>query len=345
VPALATRVNGMRPSTTWLLAGCALFLIVSLVSIVGAAYRDARLEAGATPSPARRRQAWAVMAGTLIFCGVALWLGNFWWASEEDNYRHNIYKPLNLAAIRRGNQLHLQLHDPGWLKLRKLDDLVPDHGHLMHLFLVRMPGLDRMAHIHPDMTATGRFSVDLPTMDSGRYALYADIVHENGLAETAVATLDMPPIIGAPLQGDDSEAIVPPLKNAQDSSEYPLDEGIRMVWELPSSEIRTKRPELFTFEVHNATGDRVEDLEPYMGMAGHAEFIRSDGEVFAHVHPSGSAAMAAMMLAQPTHSMAMPMDLVFPYGIPSAGRYRVFVQIKRHGQIETAAFDFTSYDR
>jgi hypothetical protein len=57
-----------------------------------------------------------------------------------------------------------------------------------------------------------------------------------------------------------------------------------------------------------------------------------------------------MLLAQmpPAHDMSMmtmPQELTFPYGIPSAGRYRVFVQIKRHGQIQTAYFDFTSYDR
>jgi hypothetical protein len=48
------------------------------------------------------------------------------------------YKPLALSAsLENANQLNLQLTDPGWLPLRRLDDLVPDHGHLMHLFLVR----------------------------------------------------------------------------------------------------------------------------------------------------------------------------------------------------------------
>ena len=35
-----------------------------------------------------------------------------------------------------------------------------------------------------------------------------------------------------------------------------------------------------------------------MGMAGHAEFVRSDLSVFAHVHPAGSVSMAALELAQ-----------------------------------------------
>jgi hypothetical protein len=29
----------------------------------------------------------------------------------------------------------------------------------------------------------------------------------------------------------------------------------------------------------------------------------------------------------------------FPYGFPQAGDYRLFVQIKRHGEVETGVFD------
>jgi hypothetical protein len=29
----------------------------------------------------------------------------------------------------------------------------------------------------------------------------------------------------------------------------------------------------------------------------------------------------------------------FPYGFPKAGEYRIFVQVKRGGQIETGVFD------
>ncbi len=39
------------------------------------------------------------------------------------------------------------------------------------------------------------------------------------------------------------------------------------------------------------------DLEPYMGMAAHAEIISSDLQVFAHIHPSGSVPMASLMMA------------------------------------------------
>src|SRR6266446_6345995 len=90
-----------------------------------------------------------------------------------------------------------------------------------------------------------------------------------------------------------------------------------------------------------------------MGMPAHAVVIRSDASVFAHVHPAGSITMASFDLAQAglsdnsghgaMGSMAVPMKTVppeisFPYGFPKPGLYRVFVQIKRSGKVQTAAF-------
>ncbi len=114
----------------------------------------------------------------------------------------------------------------------------------------------------------------------------------------------------------------------------------------------------FKFIVQDKDGKPAKDMEPYMGMAGHAEFVRSDMSVFAHVHPAGSVSMAALDLANqglpdvspemqmqgmsmdmPTKSGPIPPDVSFPYGFPKPGDYRIFVQIKRAGQVQTAAFD------
>jgi len=81
--------------------------------------------------------------------------------------------------------------------------------------------------------------------------------------------------------------------------------------------------------------------------------VKRDLCVFPHVHPAGSAPMAALMLvgsqtsdsAQAAHAMpgmpatSIPAEIKFPYGFPQPGDYRLFVQIKRSGQVETGVFD------
>jgi hypothetical protein len=91
-------------------------------------------------------------------------------------------------AVTPDGALQLEVRDPGWIASRRLDDLVADHGHLMHLFVVS-PELDRLWHLHPNQTATGRFEHRLPAMPAGNYELFADVVHKTGLSETITGTL------------------------------------------------------------------------------------------------------------------------------------------------------------
>ncbi|MGC2401676.1 MAG: hypothetical protein WA510_17910 [Acidobacteriaceae bacterium] len=60
------------------------------------------------------------------------------------------------------------------------------------------------------------------------------------------------------------------------------------------------------FRVEDAQHKPANDLEPYMGMAGHAELVKSDFSVFAHIHAAGSVPMASLMIAQ--KDFEMPMD-------------------------------------
>ena len=39
-------------------------------------------------------------------------------------------------------------------------------------------------------------------------------------------------------------------------------------------------------------------------MLGHAAFVKDDGTVFAHIHPSGTMAMAALMIADKENAAA-----------------------------------------
>jgi hypothetical protein len=252
-----------------------------------------------------------------------------WWNAEAQRYARYVYRPLEAEAAVADDRLALTLRDPGWLRTRRLDDLVPDHGHVMHLFVVS-PELDRLWHLHPRQADVGRFEQRLPALPRGHYELFGDVVHQTGVSETVTATIDATGS-GVPLAGDDSA--------------YPAPSDGRIVWVRDQSPLVTKRLTLFTFRVEDAAGEPARDLELYMGMPGHAVFIRRDRRVFAHVHPSGSAPMAAMQMATPAATAhehdgrGLPATVSFPFGFPEPGEYRIFVQVKRGGRIESAAFD------
>jgi len=324
VPASAQTTLAMPTGLGALLLGLMLVLALAIVAIASGALREATLEPGAAPRP-RTRVALVVVSAIVVG---AIALGNAWWSAVAGDYAQLVAKPWRVQASVSGCRLTLADVTVG---------LLPDHGHLMHLFLVRMPALDRLAHLHPRRDG-GSFVQALPSLPAGHYRLYADIVLDSGFPVTGTAELDLPELACGPVAGDDSVwsgALGGALSN-----------GARVIWDRPA-QLRAGVARALAFHVVEADG-RPATLEPYMGMVAHAEVVRTDGSVFAHLHPNGSVAMPALELADPRAmtgmAMAMPMPPMvpafsIPFGFPRAGEYRVFVQIKRAGTVETGAFD------
>src|SRR5262249_10613743 len=179
----------------------ALFLCVGLVSIVGASVREGQLEPGNRPDHPHLRRARTVMIVTAILVVAILYLGNLWWDADAAWYQRIVFKPIQLEPSVTASRLMLRMKDPGCLN-RRIDDLIPDHNHLMHLYVIRTPEMDAVFHLHPDLVEPGVFALDLPTLPAGSYSLYGDIVHQNGLPETLTAQIDLPPTAGKPLTGD-----------------------------------------------------------------------------------------------------------------------------------------------
>lgn len=354
LPAVSTNSAQMQKTLGALLAALGLALVLGLVGIVGAATRDAELETGKTPDEKKTRRGRVRMAIAAVLLVSVLVFGDKWWGAEaRANARLNYKVPHVQAELLAGKVLRLRLENPNQAEKSRfgivqpdrlvLNDLVPDHGHIMHLFLVRMPDMKSFWHLHPDLIGEGELAVNLPAMPAGRYQIYADIVHSSGFPETQVGEIDLPAMAGGALSGDN--AGVPDLTANGNVAQFP--DGYRMVWERDKTPIKAGETLWFRFRVEDKDGKPAQDMENYMGMAGHAAFISTDGKVFAHVHPTGSVSMAAISIAQGgapqgdmsgMSGMAIAPEVSFPYGFPRPGDYRIFVQVKRGGKIETAAF-------
>jgi hypothetical protein len=205
-------------------------------------------------------------------------------------------------------------------------------------------------------------------MPPGTYRLFADIVHRSGFPETLTSTLTIPPGLPAtPLAPEDAKALPPAVGAITLGSSYKLPDGYTMVWDKPAA-IAANTGYSFRFTLLDPSGKPAGDMQPYLGMPGHAAWVKTDGTTFAHTHPEGSAAMPAVMMAAAADatpgadSAAMPdmpgmsaadvaapsaasgaqpisPTVEFPYGFPAPGAYRVFIQMKHGSTVETGVFD------
>ena len=349
VPAMPLSILPMQRSLGITLAVLGVILVLGVAGIVGAAVGQARLEPGEAAGPLQRRRALMASAFTLVIVSLIVYGGYKWWNAEATTYASDVYHPLSLSPVLSGNSLDLKIgtYDPDvfHFRARSNNDLLPDHGHLMHLYAIRQPEMDAVFHLHPSLVSPGDLRIALPAMPAGSYRLYADVVHANGFPETLTAELTVPPNLShAPLAPEDAAGAPAPLSQGELGSSYKLPDGYTMVWDRPR-ELTANTAYAFRFRLQDAAGKLAADEQPYLGMAGHAAFVKTDGTVFAHTHPEGSAAMQSMMLANGDSGEMTEMTqhvepvVEFPYGFPSAGRYRIFIQMKHGNTVETGAFD------
>jgi hypothetical protein len=367
IPAIAQRTLPMQRSLGVLLFGLMIVLSLAMVSIVVAAVREGNLPPGG-PVPAVRGGRVRLAAVIAAFAVLAiLATGRWWWQSDARAYASHVYAPPEIQATVSANGQLLLRAAPMRMTSgnpRRPEDLIDfnnlifDHGHVMHLFLVRSPGMDVFWHLHPERAGSGTFIQNLPTMPAGHYQIFADVVLNTGFPVTMVGQLDLASdVAGTPARGDDSGTAAKTINSDANTKEYPLPGGGSMIWERAPQPLRWGVPIMLRFRVTDRVGKPAQDLEPYMGMAAHAAIVRSDGSVFVHVHPTGSVPMASFELAQAnlpgglggTRAAPMAMaqmsyektepEISIPYGFPKPGLYRIFVQVKRAGHIETAVFD------
>lgn len=323
VVSVATAQRSMPAGTGALLIVLGLLLFVMMVTIIGASLSDGTLApSAATPANFGRKRAIGMGVGTIILV-LILFGGRTWWMSEADTYMTEyLYRPLpikaSVAAANAQSQLTIRVDTTNWKRnSRRLSFMVPDHGKLMHVFLVRMPGLDALAHLHPNRLDTLTYQSTLPNLPKGKYLLYADVVYNNGFTETLTDTIAIPTpaliVAGESnrraTDRDDSYVVTTPMGRTeagpanrvgadiavcgQPGVKVTLSDGSTMLWESKSDEVlEAGKPYNLRFAVADASG-KPAPLEPYLGMGGHAAVLRDDGSVYIHLHPVGTYSMAA----------------------------------------------------
>ena len=299
VPATSTQLKRMNKPLGAVLAICCFLLILGIAGMAAAAVRESTLAPGIAPDAVHRRRGKLAVGAALLVCFGLLLLGNHWWRVEIARYSGTIYKPLDLQPTLSpdGSTLHLALTDPGWISQRRLDDLVPDHNHLMHLYVIRQPAMDFVMHLHPQQIAPGQFDLQLPAMPAGKYALFADIVHADGFPDTTVATLDLPAksTPAASPDADDSEGVVTSLNDAAIAANtYTLPDGYRIHFQMGSpgqplhapTSVAPAQPVILQFTLLDAQGQGPccdAELHGNAGPRGHPQ----DGRYRLRAHSSG----------------------------------------------------------
>ncbi|QMW07109.1 hypothetical protein H3H32_27805 [Spirosoma foliorum] len=420
VVAMATALREMPQGTGLALAAMGLLLVVMLITIIGASNSDGVLLPGQkAPATLGRRRLVGMGVGLAVI--VLILTGwRSWWTSTAEDYRNEqLYQPTRIATSARvtnaQRQLTIQFDTTGFGSGRRsrrlFSFMLPDHGKLMHAFLVRTPGLDAFAHLHPERRDTLNYESTLPLLPGGKYLLYADVVYRSGFAETLTDTVEVPSLKitaetaanAKPTDVDDSWLVTEPMGVKANAVNVPhldndmvvcgkpgasvkLSDGSTMIWmDKPSQILEAGKLYLLKFAVADAQG-KAAALEPYLGMGGHAVILRSDGTVYIHLHPVGTYSMAAegslvnriadtartfhypnaarfrdsidtyvtklktlpeveknklLTTSMPGMSHAMKTNnmVEFPYAFPRDGHYRIWVQVKRNGQVLTGVFD------
>jgi hypothetical protein len=182
-------------------------------------------------------------------------------------------------------------------------DFDVEHERRMHLIVVRRD-LTGYRHLHPAMDGSGRWSVRLPAGAPGVHRAYADF-STGGHAHTLATDLFVP------------GAFAPrPLP-----APAPVDEADGYAAELTADEVAAGGTAELAYRLRRE-GRALTGVEPYLGADGHLVALREGDMAFLHVHPEAS-----------DH----PGTIRFGATLPSAGRYRLFLQFKHDGVVRTVA--------
>ena len=191
-------------------------------------------------------------------------------------------------------------------------DFDVEHTKRMHVIVVRRD-LAGFQHLHPTQQQNGSWAVAVRLPLAGSYRLFADFSHE-GQPATLASDLRV-----------DGQADLQPLPSAAAAA---ISDGGYEVRKQASG-ARPGQEASLRFETVK-DGQTVQP-EPYLGAGGHLVALREGDLAFLHVHPTEHG-------HSESKSGAHGEPVAFAATFPTAGQYRLFLQFKHQGTVQTVAF-------
>ncbi len=195
-------------------------------------------------------------------------------------------------------------------------DLVRTHQVWMHLIVTRAD-LGTFAHLHPEPTGEeGVFEVKATFPTAGTYTMHTEVREQGQIADVLDAT-------DVTVAGDPPPAEVVP---AGDVREATVD-GVRI----------TLDGEAHVGDTSDFTLGTPDDLQPYLGAAGHVVVMRADGSAFQHRHAETYDDRGRPVQALAGTEFGPELDLHVRFDEP--GAYRLWAQVRlADGTVLTAPF-------
>jgi hypothetical protein len=185
---------------------------------------------------------------------------------------------------------------------RPVRDFEVRHGRKLHLIVVRRD-LAGFQHLHPTMGADGTWTTGVDFGEGGTWRVFADFTRDGEQrtlgADVQVGGLFRPRPLPAPAR--------------MVSSDRGLEVALRADAPNAGADARVE------FEVRDGGRVVTDRVQPYLDAKGHLVALRKGDLAYLHTHPEGD-------------------ELAFTLSYPSAGAYRLFVQLRYRGRIHTAAF-------
>jgi hypothetical protein len=197
-------------------------------------------------------------------------------------------------------------------------DFAITHTKPMHVIVVRKD-LANFQHVHPEFDeATGSFTLsNLSFPTDGNYRIFADFAPESAMRDP----------MGMPLPVTISEDV----KVGSGNSTSPIGSEERsktfndnqIVLSTTPANLVSGSEAMLTFDLKQ-NGRAITDLEEYLGAMGHAVVLKEGTLDFIHAHPMEKTAQDG--------------KVEFMLTFPTAGKYKVFTQFQRSGNVFTTDF-------